>query len=67
MAAPHQTIHRIIRCRSEKGPIFRGIRIAHEDHRHDGVVRELSKSGAAIERLLGVPTATSLVPDLGGD
>jgi EAL domain-containing protein (putative c-di-GMP-specific phosphodiesterase class I) len=53
------------RHRSERRSMFRRIGIIHEDHRYDALIRNLSKSGAAIEGLVGVPVGTGLVLDLG--
>ncbi|MDD3799092.1 MAG: EAL domain-containing protein, partial [Novosphingobium sp.] len=45
--------------------VFRKIGVIHGDHRYDAVMRDLSKTGARIEGLLGVPVGTDLVLDLG--
>ncbi|MBA3054509.1 MAG: GGDEF domain-containing protein, partial [Sphingomonadales bacterium] len=45
--------------------VFRRIGIIHEDHRYNAVMRDLSKTGALVEGLLGVPLGTDLVLDLG--
>ena len=45
--------------------MFRRVGIYHDRHRYEAVLRELSKSGARIEGLLGVPEAAELVLDLG--
>jgi hypothetical protein len=39
--------------------------VIHDDHRYDAVMRNLSKTGAMVEGLLGVPVGTGLVLDLG--
>jgi hypothetical protein len=52
--------------RSERRTVFRRIGIIHEDHRYAGVMRDLSKTGARIEGVLGVPVGTDLVLDLSG-
>ena len=54
------------RHRAERRSVFRRIGIIHEDHRYEAVMRELSKTGARIEGLLGVPEGTEMVLDLGG-
>ena len=54
------------RYRSDRRTVFRRIGIIHEDHRYAGVMRDLSKTDAGIEGLLGVPVGTQLVLDLGG-
>ena len=51
--------------RSERRTLFRRIGVIHEDHRYDAVLRNLSRTGAAIEGLLEVPIGTELVIDLG--
>jgi diguanylate cyclase (GGDEF)-like protein len=50
--------------RSERRSVFRRIGVIHEDHRYDALLRDLSKTGARIEGLLGVPVGTGLVLDL---
>ena len=52
--------------RPERRSVFRRIGVIHEDHRYDAVMRDLSKTGARIEGLVGVPIGTNLVLDLGG-
>jgi diguanylate cyclase (GGDEF)-like protein len=54
------------RYRSERRTVFRRIGVIHEDHRYNAVMRDLSKTGARIEGLLGVPKDTNLVLDMGG-
>ena len=54
------------RHRAERRSVFRRIGIIHEDHRYEAVMRELSKTGARVEGLLGVPEGAELVLDLGG-
>jgi hypothetical protein len=46
--------------------VFRRIGVIHDDHRYEAVMRDLSKTGAKIEGLIGVPVGTGLVLDLGG-
>ena len=53
------------RYRSERRTVFRRIGVIHEDHRYSAVLRNLSKTGANVEGLLGVPVGTDLVLDLG--
>ncbi|MEO9599777.1 EAL domain-containing protein [Parasphingorhabdus sp.] len=50
----------------DRRTVFRRIGAIHEDHRYDVVMRDLSKSGARFEGILGVPVGTKLVLDLGG-
>ncbi len=52
--------------RPDRRTVFRRIGAIHEDHRYDVVMRDLSKTGARFEGLLGVPIGTQLVLDLGG-
>ncbi|MGH8677608.1 MAG: hypothetical protein ACREUQ_04555, partial [Burkholderiales bacterium] len=52
--------------RSERRTMFRRVGIIHNDHRYEAILRNLSKSGAWVEGLIGVPDATGLVLDLGG-
>ncbi len=53
------------RFRSERRTVFRRIGVIHEDHRYEAVMRDLSKTGARIEGLVGVPLGADLVLDLG--
>ena len=52
--------------RPERRSVFLRIGVIHEDHRYDAILRDLSKTGARIEGLVGVPVGTDLVLDLGG-
>ena len=54
------------RHRMERRAVFRRVGVIHEDHRYEAVMRDLSRVGARIDGLLGVPVGTSLVVDLGG-
>ncbi|MDC0887111.1 EAL domain-containing protein [Altererythrobacter sp.] len=51
--------------RADRKAVFRWIGVIHEDHRYDALLRNLSKTGARIEGILGVPEGTPLVLDLG--
>lgn len=51
--------------RADRRSMFRKIGIIHGDHRYEAVIRDLSKNGAFIEGLVGVPLGTALVLDLG--
>ena len=51
--------------RPDRRTVFRRIGAIHEDHRYEVVMRDLSKSGARFEGMLGVPLGTNLVLDLG--
>jgi diguanylate cyclase (GGDEF)-like protein len=51
--------------RPERRSVFRRIGVIHDDHRYEAVMRDLSKTGAKIEGLIGVPPGTGLVLDLG--
>ena len=52
--------------RSERRTMFRRIGVIHTDHRYDAILRNLSKTGAWVEGLIGVPEGTGLVLDLSG-
>ena len=54
------------RFRAERMTLFRRISAIHDDYRYKTVLRNLSKTGAMIDGLLGVPIGTDLVLDLGG-
>jgi diguanylate cyclase (GGDEF)-like protein/PAS domain S-box-containing protein len=53
------------RHRSERISIFRKVGLIHEDHYYDVILRNLSKTGARISGLAGVPVGTDVVLDLG--
>ena len=53
------------RYRADRRSVFRRIGIIHEDHRYEAVMRNLSKTGAHIDGLIGVSLGTGLVLDLG--
>jgi len=53
------------RHRSERISIFRKIGLIHEDHYYEVILRNLSKTGARITGLAGVPVGTDVVLDLG--
>jgi diguanylate cyclase (GGDEF)-like protein len=52
--------------RADRRSVFRRIGVIHDDHRYEAVMRDLSKTGAKIEGLIGVAEGTGLVLDLGG-
>lgn len=52
--------------RLERRAVFRRVGVIHDDHRYEAVMRDLSRVGARIDGLLGVPVGTNLVVDLGG-
>lgn len=54
------------KTRANRKTVFRRIGLIHEDCRYRVVMRNLSKTGAAIEGLLDVPIDTQVVIDLGG-
>jgi diguanylate cyclase (GGDEF)-like protein len=54
------------RHRPERRSVFRRIGVIHGDHRYEALMRNLSKTGALIDGLLGVPEGAGLVLDLGG-
>ena len=53
------------RHRAERITIFRKVGLIHEDHYYDVILRNLSKTGARINGLAGVPIGTDVVLDLG--
>lgn len=53
------------RHRAERITIFRKVGLIHEDHYYDVILRNLSKTGARINGLAGVPIGTEVVLDLG--
>jgi diguanylate cyclase (GGDEF)-like protein/PAS domain S-box-containing protein len=53
------------RHRAERITIFRKVGLIHEDHYYDVILRNLSKTGARINGLAGVPVGTDVVLDLG--
>ena len=55
-----------LRHRPERRSVFRRIGVIHDDHRYDALMRNLSKTGALIDGLLGVAQGTGLVLDLTG-
>jgi diguanylate cyclase (GGDEF)-like protein len=54
------------RHRPERRSVFRRVGVIHDDHRYDALMRNLSKTGALIDGLLGVPEGAGLVLDLSG-
>ena len=54
------------RYRADRRTMFRRIGVIHEDQRYRAFVRNLSKTGAMIDGLEGVPVGTQFVVDLGG-
>ena len=52
--------------RPERRSVFRKIGVIHDDHRYEALMRNMSKTGARIDGLLGVPAGTGLVLDLSG-
>ena len=55
-----------VRHRPERRSVLRRVGVIHEDHRYEAMLRDLSKTGARVDGLLGVPEGTGLVLDLGG-
>jgi diguanylate cyclase (GGDEF)-like protein/PAS domain S-box-containing protein len=53
------------RHRAERISMFRKVGLIHEDHYYDVILRNLSKTGARITGLAGVPVGTDVVLDLG--
>ncbi|NVD45557.1 putative bifunctional diguanylate cyclase/phosphodiesterase [Qipengyuania atrilutea] len=54
------------RHRADRISLYRRVGLIHEDHYYDVMLRNLSKTGARIEGLEGVPTGAEVVLDLGG-
>ena len=52
--------------RADRRSVFRRIGVIHDDHRYSAVLRNLSKTGARVDGLIGIPPGTGLVLDLGG-
>jgi len=52
--------------RARRRTVFRKIQVIHEDHSYEVTLRNLSRTGALIEGLSGVPKGTQFVVDLGG-
>ena len=53
------------RYRAERKSVLRKIGVIHDDHRYKAVLRNISKTGARVEGILGVPVGTEFVLDLG--
>ncbi|HSG35612.1 MAG TPA: EAL domain-containing protein [Sphingomonadaceae bacterium] len=53
------------RYRADRKTLFRKVGLIHEDHYYTVMLRNLSKTGAWIEGLTGVPKGTTFVLDLG--
>jgi hypothetical protein len=53
------------RHRADRITIFKRVGLIHEDHYYDVILRNLSKTGARINGLAGVPVGTDVVLDLG--
>jgi len=53
------------RYRADRMTVYRRIGLIHEDHYYDVMLRNLSKTGARIEGLGGVPIGEHIVLDLG--
>ncbi|HEX9806123.1 MAG TPA: EAL domain-containing protein [Alteraurantiacibacter sp.] len=51
--------------RPDRRSVFRRIGVIHDDHRYGAVLRDLSKTGARVDGLIGIPPGTGLVLDLG--
>ena len=51
--------------RPERRSVFRRVGVIHDDHRYEAIMRNLSRTGAMVEGILGVPIGTGLVLDLG--
>jgi len=51
--------------RPDRRSVFRRVGVIHEDYYYNAVMRDLSRNGAGIEGIVGVPEGTELVLDLG--
>jgi len=51
--------------RAERRTVLRKIGVIHEDHRYEVMMRNLSRTGAAVEGLINVPVGTEFVVDFG--
>ncbi len=54
------------RHRPERRSVYRRVGLIHQDHRYGVLMRNLSATGALLEGIVGVPTGTGVVLDLGG-
>jgi diguanylate cyclase (GGDEF)-like protein len=54
------------RYRADRMSVYRKVGLIHQDHYYDVMLRNLSKTGARIEGLAGVPVDEDVVLDLGG-
>ena len=54
------------RHRPERRSVFLRVGVIHEDHYYEAVMRDLSRTGARIEGLLGVTVGDHVMLDLGG-
>lgn len=50
--------------RADRKMLFRRVGVIHEDHHYTAMLRDLSRTGARIEGLVGVPVNTQLLLDL---
>ncbi|MFC0587847.1 putative bifunctional diguanylate cyclase/phosphodiesterase [Novosphingobium aquiterrae] len=51
--------------RPERRTVLRKVGLIHEDHRYEVTMRNLSRSGCAVEGLIDVPAGTQFVVDFG--
>ena len=54
------------RHRADRISVLRKIGLIHEDHYYNVILRNISKTGASIDGLAGVPVGEAVVLDLGG-
>jgi hypothetical protein len=47
--------------RTDRRTVLLKVGLIHEDHRYEGTMRNLSKSGALVEGLIDIPTGTQFV------
>lgn len=51
--------------RADRRTVYRRIGVIHEDYYYNAVMRNLSRNGAGIEGIVGIPVGTEVVLDLG--
>jgi diguanylate cyclase (GGDEF)-like protein/PAS domain S-box-containing protein len=54
-----------LKHRPDRRAVFLRIGVIHADYRYEAMLRDISRTGARVEGLLGVPVGTELVLDLG--
>lgn len=54
------------RSRADRKSVYRNVRLIHQNHIYDAILRNISRSGARIEGFSEIPVGSDLVMDLGG-